>query len=394
QGAGGRIESVTVGGADSLIMMGHVYFDRAFSNRFVDILEAEYDLPATADKLWEEIYVDHIKEFDMVARPYEEGVIHEFDSLDELRDFDPYFLRNVDSEVFDNIVAVLGCDVDDIHDVYPLKQGLTNLSCHFAVGDAEYVYRHPGAGTESIIDREAELAAQTLAKELGLDDTYVFEDPERGWKISKFVTNVRPLDPHNPSQVKRAMEMARALHATSMEMRRSFDFYDESCRYAALLEEAKGKTDIAGYGEMALKVARLKSFIDADRAPRCLTHNDFFSLNFLIDEQDEMHLIDWEYAGMSDYASDFGTFVVCCELDYDEACEALSFYFGRTPTPAEHRHNFAHVAMAGWCWYVWSLFKESQGEHVGEWLYVYYRYAAEYLDRVLDWYEEDETSRD
>ena len=92
-------------------MLGHVYFDRAFSRTFVDILEREYDLPATADKLWEEIYADHIKEFDMVARPYGDDIVHEFDSLDELRDFDPYFLRNVDLEVFDNIVAVLGCDV-------------------------------------------------------------------------------------------------------------------------------------------------------------------------------------------------------------------------------------------------------------------------------------------
>ena len=69
---------MTVGGCDSQIMLGHVYFDRAFSQTFVRILEAEYDLPVTADKLWEEIYVDHIKELDMVVRPYEDGIIHEF----------------------------------------------------------------------------------------------------------------------------------------------------------------------------------------------------------------------------------------------------------------------------------------------------------------------------
>ncbi|MFQ9742687.1 MAG: NTP transferase domain-containing protein [Slackia sp.] len=96
-GTGDRIESVTVGGRDSHIMLGHVYFDRVFSRSFVRILEEEYDLPDTADKLWEEIYVDHIKELDMVLRPYRDGVIHEFDSLDELREFDPYFLSNVDS---------------------------------------------------------------------------------------------------------------------------------------------------------------------------------------------------------------------------------------------------------------------------------------------------------
>lgn len=389
-GTGDRIESVTVGGCDSQIMLGHVYFDRAFSQTFVRILEAEYDLPVTADKLWEEIYVDHIKELDMVVRPYEDGIIHEFDSLDELREFDPYFLSNVDSEVFDNIVAVLGCDKNDIHDVYPLKQGLTNLSCHFAIGNDEYVYRHPGVGTEYIIDREAELVAQSLAKDLGLDDTYIFEDPQRGWKISRFIPNARQLDPKDASQVKRAMEMARRLHESPMKTQRTFDFYDESVKYTKLLEELKGRVDIAGFEEMAKKAARLKAFIDADDAKHCLTHNDFFCLNFLIDEQDKMYLIDWEYSGMSDYASDFGTFVVCCELTREEAEDALAYYFGRTPTFAERCHNFAHVAMAGWCWYVWSLFKEAQGECVGEWLYVYYRYAVDLLDDVLSWYEQGE----
>ena len=389
-GTGDRIESVTVGGCDSQIMLGHVYFDRAFSQAFVRILEAEYDLPVTADKLWEEIYVDHIKELDMVVRPYEDGVIHEFDSLDELRELDPYFLNNVDSEVFENIVAVLGCDKNDIHDVYPLKQGLTNLSCHFAIGNDEYVYRHPGVGTEYIIDREAELVAQSLAKDLGLDDTYIFEDPQRGWKISRFIPNARQLDPKDASQVKRAMEMARRLHESPMKTQRTFDFYDESVKYTKLLEELKGRVDIAGFEEMAKKAARLKAFIDADDAKHCLTHNDFFCLNFLIDEQDKMYLIDWEYSGMSDYASDFGTFVVCCELTREEAEDALAYYFGRTPTFAERCHNFAHVAMAGWCWYVWSLFKEAQGECVGEWLYVYYRYAVDLLDDVLSWYEQGE----
>lgn len=389
-GTGDRIESVTVGGCDSQIMLGHVYFDRAFSQTFVRILEAEYDLPVTADKLWEEIYVDHIKELDMVVRPYEDGIIHEFDSLDELREFDPYFLNNVDSEVFDNIVAVLGCDKNDIHDVYPLKQGLTNLSCHFAIGNDEYVYRHPGVGTEYIIDREAELVAQSLAKDLGLDDTYIFEDPQRGWKISRFIPNARQLDPKDASQVKRAMEMARRLHESPMKTQRTFDFYDESVKYTKLLEELKGRVDIAGFEEMAKKAARLKAFIDADDAKHCLTHNDFFCLNFLIDEQDKMYLIDWEYSGMSDYASDFGTFVVCCELTREEAEDALAYYFGRTPTFAERCHNFAHVAMAGWCWYVWSLFKEAQGECVGEWLYIYYRYAVDLLDDVLSWYEQGE----
>lgn len=383
----GRITSVTVGGADAWYMIGHAYFDRAFSTRFSQILEETFELPETAGKLWEDLYLEHVGELDMDVRPFEPGTINEFDSLDELRTFDPLFLQNVDSDIFDNIVGVLGCTKGEIRNVYPLKQGLTNLSCHFATDQGEYVYRHPGVGTELLIDRRGEAAALKTAKKLGLDDTFIYADPERGWKVSRFVTNARNLDGHDAAQVSRAMHMARSLHESSVEVERHFDFYEEAKRYEGLLLE-RGPIDIPGYAEMAAKVDRLERCVKADNAPTCLNHNDFFALNFLIDEDDTYYLIDWEYAGMSDYANDFGTFCVCCQLDEDEVLAALADYFGRAPTAAETRHNLAHVQLAGWCWYLWSLLKEAEGDFVGEWLYIYFRYAERYLDKVLALYEE------
>ena len=184
------------------------------------------------------------------------------------------------------------------------------------------------------------------------------------------------------------MEMARRLHESGAKVERSFDFFTEGKRYERLLERKSGRIEVPGYAEMAARAEELKRFVDADDARICLTHNDFFMLNFLIDDQDDMSLIDWEYSGMSDYASDFGTFTVCCQLSEEEALRALAYYFGREPSAAERRHNFAFVALAGWCWYAWSLLKEAEGDMVGEWLYVYYRYAKDYLDKVLDWYRQ------
>lgn len=386
-GANDRITKVSIGGSDSWYMLGHVYFDRAFSNRFVQILEDEYELPETTDKLWEELFIDHIKELNMVMRPYPTGVINEFDSLDELRAFDPHFLDNIDSEIFDNIVSILNCSKAEIHDVYPLKQGLTNLSCHFATNDGEYVYRHPGVGTELLINRNGEVTALKKAKELGLDDTFIHEDPKRGWKISKYVTNARQPDPHNAEQMARMMQMCRQLHESGAEVESVFDFYKEAKRYESLLLE-KGPIDIPGYWELAAKVDRLEGHVLSDRAPKCLCHNDFFYLNFLIDEADKYYLIDWEYAGMSDYANDFGTCCVCCELTPNEVERALDAYFGRTASKSETAHNYAHIALAGWCWYLWSLLKEAEGDFVGEWLYIYYNYCIEYLNKALALYEE------
>lgn len=92
----GRITNVAIGGHDSWYMLGHVYFDRAFSNKFLEILEQEYDLPETRSLLWEKIYMKHLSELPMYIQKYPSGVIREFDTLDELCLFDPSWipLRN------------------------------------------------------------------------------------------------------------------------------------------------------------------------------------------------------------------------------------------------------------------------------------------------------------
>ena len=387
-GANDRITGVTIGGSDSWYMLGHVYFDEAFSKTFVSILEKEYERPETTDKLWEDLYIEHIKELDMTMRPYPEGVINEFDSLDELRAFDPHFLENVDSEIFDNICKTLGCSKSDIHDVYPLKQGLTNLSCHFSTNDGEYVYRNPGVGTELLVNRRGEVAALKKAKELGLDDTFIYEDPARGWKISKFVRDARQPNPHDAAQMSRMMQMCRRLHESGATVETEFDFYAEAKRYESLLLK-KGPIEIPGYWNLAKKVDELEDHVVADAAPKCLCHNDFFYMNFLIDQSDKYYLIDWEYAGLSDYANDFGTCCVCCELTEDEVDAALDSYFGRKATEGEAAHNYAHIALAGWCWYLWSLLKEAEGDFVGEWLYIYYNYGVKYLNRALALYAKE-----
>ena len=278
-----RITGATVGGRDAWTMLGHAYFDRAFSAAFTRILEEVYDLPRTAPLLWESIYLDHIEELDMVIRRYPAGMINEFDSVDEIRSFDPMFMENVDSKVFDTISSALGCAKSQIRDFYPLKQGITNLSCYFAVDDREYVYRHPGIGTDKIIDRRAETAALELAGRLGLDRTFLASDPAEGWKISRFIPRARNLDVTDDAELARAMRMGRALHDSGEHLDRVFDPVTEGLRSESVLARS-GPIDVPGSAELRDRVMRLKECADADGFPRVPSHNDFFHLNFLVGE--------------------------------------------------------------------------------------------------------------
>ena len=132
-----------------------------------------------------------------------------------------------------HISSVLEVSRDEITDIWPLKQGLTNESWHFTTPEGEYVYRQPGVGTEDLVDREAEAEALKLARSIGLDGTFIYEDVKQGWKLSRFLVDCRELDARDAEQVACAMRMARTLHESGARLARTFDFYEEGKRFCA-----------------------------------------------------------------------------------------------------------------------------------------------------------------
>lgn len=381
----GRIVGVCVGGADAYGMLGHAYFDREFSRAFSNILEEEYDRPETAPKLWEDIFRDHVRELRMVLRPYEPGVIYEFDSLSDLKQFDQDFLTNVYSEILDNICAVLDCTRDRVEGIVPIKEGLTNLSFRFSVDGRSYVYRHPGPGTDEIINRRSEAYSQGVAKRLGIDDTFIHQDTQKGWKLSRFVEDCRPFDYHDESHVRQAMDLIRRLHHCGETSQWTYDLFEKAQSMMELLG-ARSYPSFPDYELLRDRAARLDSFVKEDGIAPCLCHNDFYNTNFLVSDE-AMYLIDWEYSALSDYASDLGVFICCSDYDEDEADRVLETYFQRVLTEGEYRHCIAYVALAAYHWFVWALYKEATGDPVGEWLYLWYRYAKTYSVKALALYE-------
>ena len=390
---GGRIRRVTPGAADAWVMLGHAYWDRAFSRRFRAILDEVYDRPETAPKLWEAIYAEHVDELALYVRPYDPGVIYEFDTLDDLRAFDPDFITNIDSAILDNICATLGCARADLGGFTPIEEGLTNLSFRFTARGEPYVYRHPGVSTQGILNRAAEADAEAIAARLGLDETFVHLDPVTGWKISRFFATSEPFDYHDPRHVGLAMTTLRRLHTSGGVIDNRFDLMEDAAvltqRLAGGSSDGRARTDFPDFALLTGQAEQLNRACLADAVTPVLCHNDFYCDNLLVNG-DRLALIDWEYTGMGDPASDLGVFICCCQdYTWEDAIAVLTAYYGRPPTPAELRHAAAYVGIAAYHWWVWALFKDACGEGVGEWTYLWYRYAKEYGDRALQLYGSD-----
>ena len=117
----GYIDSVRIGGSSAWYMLGHTFWNERFSKTFLSILDDIYDAAETAGKLWEAIYMEHLDVLKMKMRRYPADYIFEFDTLDELREFDTTYKNDTRSVIIKEIAARLGCSESGITGVCAYK---------------------------------------------------------------------------------------------------------------------------------------------------------------------------------------------------------------------------------------------------------------------------------
>ena len=135
------ITDVRVGGRDAWYMVGHVFFNHAFSEAFRKIMIEEYKNETTKQGYWEDLYIRYLDQLPkMKINRYKEGDIQEFDSLDELRLFDVSYVGDTRSSVVKSICKSLNIQEADVYGFKNIKHHGDFLHFQFKVGDITYEY--------------------------------------------------------------------------------------------------------------------------------------------------------------------------------------------------------------------------------------------------------------
>lgn len=135
------ITDVRVSGRDAWYMVGHVFFNREFSEAFRNIMTEEYKNDTTRKGYWEDLYIRYIDQLPkMKINRYKEGEIQEFDSLDELRLFDDSYIADTRSIVVKSICRTLNLQESDVYSFMNIKHVGDYLHFQFKVGDTTYEY--------------------------------------------------------------------------------------------------------------------------------------------------------------------------------------------------------------------------------------------------------------
>jgi len=390
------ITAMTVGGRDCLAMVGCAYMNERFSNIFRILMENEMNDFGVSSMFWEEFYAKHINQLSFYKREIDSNKVLEFDSIEDLREFDSEFLINVDSDIICNICNTLKCQPNDIIDISIINAGLTNVSFAFTVAYSKettvtYVYRHPGGTATNLINRQTELFAQMAAKKIGIDKSVIHMELS-GWKISYYVRNARNCNFERClDQLQTAMEYLHRLHCIQTdETVRIFDNVTEGKKLMALASATKGNL-AREFSDIIEKVDRLYALVKAD-AERLgyglvLCHNDIYEPNYLYDDEGEIYLIDWEYAGLNYAANDIGC--ILCRYDWtDEQIEKyLKAFVGRKLTEAEHRFYMAFLPISAFYWFCWGLYKGSVGDNDSFFFLPAYRNLVRFIDMAIESYD-------
>lgn len=277
--------------------------------------------------------------------------------------------RNV---VVKNICGVFDCQEADIEELIPVQAGLTNVVLSFKLNGGKYVYRHPGLGSEILVERGRETIMQKIVEDAGIDTTLIAMDVDNGWRIGRYVEH-RDFDYFDLNDMVRAVMLFRRLHAAPCHVRWNFDVISKAEGIKKQIEPEK-YGHFPDFENIKKRIYQLAKLAETDGIKKCNIHGDARDVNFLINKE-EIHLIDWEYGGYGDPGFDIGSYVCGGKHKLSDIEHILFTYYRRKPTDIQKRHFYAYIAITGWFFMHWSMLKLSKGQGVGPLKEQWYHFA-------------------
>ena len=215
---------------------------------------------------------------------------------------------------------------------------LTNRSYRVVRGDAAFVLRLPGFGTERYIDRAGEAFNAAAAASIGLAPELVFIEPSSGVMLTRYVADASPLSPQSledPAALAAAVGLLHRLHHSGLVFRGTMRLFPKLDEYLRLAEEsghAASELRLSELKRLRRQLAPLEPIVGPGwgRAKPC--HIDPAPHNFIA-AGGRHYLLDWEYAAMCEPLWDLAGLSIEGGLDPERDTRMLVLYFGQADTP-------------------------------------------------------------
>ena len=316
------------------------------------------------------------------ARVVPSSEVVEINTYEQLREIDSDS-NQLKTDAIEVICQALQTKMEDITGITVLKKGMTNRSFLFTCKGKKYIMRIPGEGTDQLINRCEEAAVYHAIDGKRICDDIAYINPENGYKITAFLEDARVCDPENKEDVKKCMKKLRWFHELKLQVDHRFDIFGQIEFYESLWKGLPSA--YKDYKTTKEHVLSLKPYIEKHAKEEVLTHIDAVPDNFMFvksGEQEEIRLIDWEYAGMQDPHVDIAMFGIYSLYDRTQIDELIGAYFQEGCEKSTRIKIYCYVAACGLLWSNWCEYKRTLGVEFGEYSLRQYRYAKDFYKIV------------
>ncbi|MCI8275422.1 MAG: NTP transferase domain-containing protein [Lachnospiraceae bacterium] len=313
------------------------------------------------------------------ARMVRKEQVAEINTYEQLRELDDCS-GQLQSDKLQAIADVLDVSMSEITDLSALKKGMTNRSFLFSCRGSGYIMRIPGEGTERLINRSEEAAVYRELQGRNICEDVILINPDNGYKITRFIDGARTCDPANPEETAACMKKLRRFHELALKVGHEFDLFGHIDFYEALWGGCPSAYE--DYPQTKENVLRLRPFIGQWAKEKVLTHIDAVPDNFLLfkneEGEEEIRLIDWEYAAMQDPHVDIAMFCIYSMYDREQIDGLMGQYFTEGCPDGIRIKIYCYIAVCGLLWSNWCEYKRNLGVEFGEYSLRQYRYAKDY----------------
>lgn len=325
------------------------------------------------NSFWEEALFSH--DITVYSNEVSYTDVIEINTIEQLRDLDSNS-EQLQIEALQLISESLKVSLLEINDIQTLKKGMTNRSFLFSCHDKRYIMRIPGEGTGELIDRKHEFSVYNSLKGKNLCDDVIYINPDNGYKITLFFENARTCNPDDKKDLDICMQALKSFHQQKLLVDHSFDIFEQINYYESLWSTRE--SIYRDYAKTKEHVFLLKKYIDEQPKEYCLSHIDSVPDNFLILDNGEVRLIDWEYAGMQDPHVDIAMFCIYSLYDRQKSDYLIDLYFKGTCSLKDKIKIYCYIAACGLLWSNWCEYKRQFGIEFGEYALRQYRYAKDF----------------
>ena len=239
----------------------------------------------------------------------------------------------------------------------PVPGGISNANWRIFLKDQEKTFflKIPGEGTENFIDRNAANNASVRAYEAGVGAEVIHFDSESGVEVFEFIdglktsTNGDFLNKTVRTNAVRALRLFNNAEGLTLQ-KTLMDMIDEHIGQTLTL----GGHFPQDFGWMNAKYREAKSAIEASGLDIVPCMNDTLAGNFLLDSDNNVTLVDFEYASNNDRCAELAVWFGEMFFPPETENEVIEEYFGKVEQTIVARIT-VFKALADMKWSTWAM---------------------------------------